>query len=95
MDQRQESLELIRSTHQFPTAVMFKVIGVNEPAFVSRVVATVRDALHSAEDPPFRTRITPQGRHISVTIEPYLTAAEQVLLVSARLRAVPGVVMLM
>jgi putative lipoic acid-binding regulatory protein len=92
---RQESLELLRQTHDFPTQVMFKVIGENEPGFVARVVATVRDAIHGDEDPPFRTRETPQGRHISVTVEPHLTAAEQVLLVYARLRTVRGVVMLL
>jgi uncharacterized protein len=92
---RQASLELLRKTHDFPTCVMFKVIGENEPGFVARVVATVRDAIHGEQDPPFRTRETPHGRHISVTIEPMLTAAEQVLLVYARLRTVRGVVMLL
>lgn len=95
MAHRQESLELLRQTHDFPTCVMFKAIGENDPGFVARVVATVRDAIHEDEDPPFRTRETPNGRHVSVTIEPYLTAAEQVLLVYARLRTVRGVVMLL
>jgi putative lipoic acid-binding regulatory protein len=92
---RRESLELLRQTHDFPTHVMFKVIGENDPGFVARVVATVRDAIHGEEDPPFRTRETPNKRHISVTLEPHLSAAEQVLLVYARLRTVRGVVMLL
>ena len=90
----ERSLELLNNTHDFPTQMMFKVIGVNEATFVARVVAAVRDETGAAIDPPFRTRQTVSGRHISVTLEPDIEDAQQVLDVYQRLRTLHGVVML-
>ncbi len=92
---RQESIDLLNATHDFPTHMMFKVVGVNDVTFVSRVVVAVREELQHREDPTFRTRETPGGRHVAVTLEPWIDYAEQALMVYDRLRTVEGVVMLM
>lgn len=95
MADRQQSLDLLNQLHEFPAPVMIKVIGANHPTFVARVVAAVRIEIAADEDPPHSTRATPGGRHVSVTLEPLLRDAEQVLAVYERLRKIDGVVMLM
>jgi putative lipoic acid-binding regulatory protein len=92
---RQEAIDLLNATHDFPTYLMIKVVGVNDVSFVSRVVVAVREQLSHTEDPSFRTRETPGGRHVSVTLEPWIDYAEQVLLVYDRLRTIEGVVFLL
>jgi putative lipoic acid-binding regulatory protein len=92
---RQESLRLLNETHDFPTSFMFKSIGRNVDGFAARVVVTVRDVLELEYDPPFRVRETAAGRHVSVTVEPEVKSAEQVLAVYACLQRVAGVVMLL
>lgn len=95
MTDRQQSLDILNATHTFPSPVMFKVIGENNETFVARVVAAVRDELVAVEDPPYTTREARNGRHISITLEPQMSDAEQVLAVYDRLRTLPGVLMLM
>lgn len=95
MSDRQQSLDLLNSIHAFPGQVPIKVIGANAPEFVLRVVAAVRIEIRAAEDPPYSTRHTPQGRHVAITLEPHFESAEQVLAVYECLRAVEGIVMLM
>ena len=92
---REQSLELLNETHDFPTFMMFKVIGKNVDGFSGRVVACVRDTLRLEFDPHFRSRTTAGERHISITIEPEVQTAEQVLYLYERLRNVEGVVMLL
>jgi putative lipoic acid-binding regulatory protein len=89
-----QSIELLESTHRFPGRYMFKVIGKNEKAFVARAVAAIRDALDAAKDPPFRVRETAGGRHVSVTVEPWVENATQVLAVYRRIQKLSGLVML-
>jgi putative lipoic acid-binding regulatory protein len=88
------SIELLESTHRFPGPYMFKVIGRVENGFAARVVAAVREELSEPADPPFRVRDAVGGRHVSVTLEPTLQTAEQVLAVYRRLRTLAGLVML-
>lgn len=95
MSDRQQSLDLLNQMHQFPTAMMIKVIGANHPTFVARVVAAVRVEIVLEMDPPYSVRETPNGRHVAITLEPTLRDAEQVLAVYEVLRKVEGVVMLM
>ena len=95
MTDRQQSLDILNATHAFPAPVMFKVIGENNETFVARVVAAVREELIAVEDPPYTTRAARNGRHISITLEPHMSDAEQVLAVYDRLRTLPGVLMLM
>ena len=95
MSDRWRSSELLNDTHEFTRSMVIKVIGVNHPTFVARVVAAVRVELRLEIDPPYKTRETPHGRHVAVTLEPLLQDAEEVLAVYDVLRAIDGVVMLM
>ena len=52
------SIELLESTHHFPCAYVFKVIGKSEGGFAARVVNAVRQELASDVDPPFSLRHT-------------------------------------
>jgi len=88
-------LALLEKTHAFPGVFTFKVIGLIEHGFAARVVAAVRDELASSIDPPFRVRHTAGGRHVSVTLEPTVQTAAQVLAVYRRIRATAGLVMLL
>jgi putative lipoic acid-binding regulatory protein len=91
----QVSIELLENTHRFPGPYMFKVIGRVENGFVARVVAAVREELAERVDPPFSVRETAGGRHVSVTLEPQVQTAQQVLAVYRRIRQMAGLVMLL
>jgi putative lipoic acid-binding regulatory protein len=91
---RLASIELLERTHTFPGPYMFKAIGKIERGFVARVVAGVRDALDAGTDPPFRVRETANGKHVSVTVEPVVQSAEQVLAVYRRIQTTAGLIML-
>jgi putative lipoic acid-binding regulatory protein len=89
------SIELLENTHQFPGPYMFKAIGRVEDGFLARVVAAVRDELADAADPPYRFREAVGGRHVSVTLEPTVQTARQVLAIYSRIRKTVGLVMLL
>ncbi len=89
------TLDLLRDTHQFPGPYMFKVIGRAEDGFAARVVAAVREELANDSDPPFRLREAVGGRHVSVTVEPTVQTAQEVLAVYHRIRKMAGLVMLL
>jgi putative lipoic acid-binding regulatory protein len=88
-------LELLQQTHRFPGPFTFKAIGRVGNGFAARVVAAVRDELGDAQDPPFRLRESAGGRHVSVTVEPLVQNAEEVLAVYRRIQSVEGLVMTM
>lgn len=92
---REPALNLLESQHAFPGKFLFKVIGRTDDQFVERVVATVRLALEHDFDSPWELKETANGRHVSVTIEPWVESAEQVLVVYDSVRQLEGVVMLM
>jgi putative lipoic acid-binding regulatory protein len=94
-DARADSLRLLEATHSFPCEFMVKVIGLAEEGFASRVVARIRECQQLAVDPSFRTRVTPNGRHVSVTVEPEVQSAEEILEIYACVREIRGVVMVM
>jgi uncharacterized protein len=87
------SLELLERTHDFPCPYTFKVIGKVDNGFSARVVAAVREELHADADPPFRLREARGGRHVSVTLEPVMQTAEQVLAVYRRIGLIAGLVL--
>lgn len=87
---RQSAIELLESTHSFPCEYTFKVIGLAEANFVGRVVQAVRRVLPEDVEPPFYTRQTASGRHVSVTIEPTLDGADEVLAVYRELANLQG-----
>ncbi len=94
-EERGRHIELLNQTHDFPTRVVIKVIGVNRPTLVTEVVTCVRSEM-SFEDPPeYSLREARGGRHIAITIEPLLERAEQVLAIYDRLKVLEGIVMLM
>ncbi|RLS47226.1 MAG: DUF493 domain-containing protein [Planctomycetota bacterium] len=87
--------ELLNSTHRFPGKFLFKAIGLQDGEFADSVVAAVRESLSLEFDPSYELRETPQGRHVSVTIEPWVEDAGQALAVYQRIRQLPGLVMLL
>jgi putative lipoic acid-binding regulatory protein len=89
------ALELLEKTHHFPGPYMFKFIGRVENGFVARVVAAVRDELSNELDPPYHFREAAGGRHVSVTLEPQIQTAEQVLAIYKRIRLLAGLVMML
>jgi uncharacterized protein len=88
------AVELLEAHHTFPGPYTFKVIGQVENGFVERIIAAVRDELGSDIDPPFRVREATGGRHVSVTLEPVMQTAAQVIQVYRRIRTTAGLVIL-
>lgn len=86
------SAELLREMHAFPCAFTFKVIGKTNDGFVARVIAAVRERLALEIDPPYQLKHTAGGRHVSITMEPWVTTAEEVLTVYQALQPITGVV---
>ena len=86
--------ELLDAVHQFPCKFVFKAVGPAGGTFVGTVIDEVRATLSHEFDPPFEIRETPSGRHVSVTVSPWVESSEEVLLVYARIREIPGLLML-
>ncbi len=91
---RLPAIELLESTHNFPCRYLFKIIGADEDDFTARVISAVRVALEASVDPPHRLRRTSGGRHVSVTLEPVLRSAHEVLAVYRSLCDTDGVMIL-
>ena len=89
------SIELLEERHRFPGAYIFKVIGSVEDGFVGRAVVAVRETLGAESDPKFELRQTRGGRHVSITLEPEVESAEQVLEVYKSLSELDGVVLVL
>jgi len=88
------TVDLLEQTHAFPCPYVFKAIGKADQGFLARVVAAVREELNFEIDPPSRVREAVGGRHLSITLEPVVQSAQQVLAVYRRLRMLEGLVML-
>ena len=88
------TIELLEKTHAFPCVYVFKVIGKAEQSFLARAVAMVREELVLEFDPPYHVREAVGGRHQSVTLEPTVLSAQQILAVYRRLSALEGHVMM-
>jgi putative lipoic acid-binding regulatory protein len=86
--------DLLDKTHAFPCPYLFKIIGKADQAFLARVVAAVREELLIEVDPPYRVREAVGGRHLSVTFEPVVQSAQQVVAIYRRLGIIDGLVML-
>ncbi len=89
------TVELLESTHVFPTKFMFKVIGKSDGDFLARAVAAVREELKLDADPPFHSRDAVGGRHLSVTVEPNVATPLEVIAVYRRLSQLDGLVMIL
>ena len=89
------SLELLEATHKFPCEFTFKAIGLTTDCFVRRVLAAVKLELNADAEPSFSCRTTAGGKHTSVTIEPTIDSAAQVIAIYHRIHAVDGIVMML
>ena len=87
--------ELLEQTHSFPCKFMFNVIGQATDDFALRVVATVRTALNQNFDAPYELRETSGGRHVAVTIEPWVESSQQVIEIYNAIQKLDGLVMQM
>jgi hypothetical protein len=58
-------------------------------------VAAVRDQLEAEVDPPYRVRETSGGRHVAVTLEPFVKSAWDVLAVYGRIQEIVGLVLVL
>ena len=87
--------ELLDEMHSFPCQFVFKAIGRSNDDFAMRVVAVVRAALGQEFDAPYEVRETTAGRHVAVTIEPWVESSRQVIDIFAAIRDLEGLVMLM
>jgi uncharacterized protein len=85
---------LLDKTHAFPCPYLFKIIGKADQGFLARVLGVVREELLIEVDPPFRVREAVGGRHLSVTLEPMVQSAQQVIAIYRRLGVLDGLVML-
>jgi uncharacterized protein len=93
MDHR-PSQDLLESSHPFPGTYQIKAIGAAEDDFVSRVVEAVVSELATPSELDHSVRVTPGGRHVSLTLEMTVQSAEQVRTIYARLREVKGLTLL-
>lgn len=89
---RGPSKELIESTHEFPTAYPFKVIGRGEE-FVGNCVSRAEGLL--GREVPVRVRTSENGRHQSVTLEPVVHSADEILSMYQELSVIEGLVLLL
>jgi putative lipoic acid-binding regulatory protein len=88
------SFDLLEKTHTFPGPYLFKIIGKANHRFPARVIALVREELQAETDPPYHVREAVGGRHLSVTLEPVVQSAQQVLAIYRRLGLLDGLVFL-
>ena len=94
MNASMPTIELLEKAHAFPCPYIFKFIGKADQALPARVVAVVRQELGSETDPPFRVREAVGGRHMSITLEPLVQSAHQVLAIYRRVGVLDGVIMM-
>ena len=88
------SIELLEKAHTFPCPYLFKIIGKAQAGLLEQAVAIVREELHLAADPTHRIRESAGGRHLSITMEPDVHSAQQVVAIYRRLQALDGVLTL-
>jgi putative lipoic acid-binding regulatory protein len=88
------AIDVLEKTHTFPCPYLFKIIGKADQGFLARVIAAVREELTIDSDPPYRVREAVGGRHFSITVEPTVQSAQQVLAIYRRLSVLDSLVML-
>ncbi|MDB4637694.1 DUF493 domain-containing protein [Planctomycetaceae bacterium] len=89
-----QAQNLLESTHEFPGKYMFKVVGWQRNDFVERVLNSARLVIGGAIEVQYTTRETSSGRHISVTMEPFVDNSDQALAIYEHLKALDDVIML-
>lgn len=93
MDHR-PSEDLLESTHPFPGTYQIKAIGAADDDFVGRIVEAAASELATPGELDHSVRMTPNGRHVSLTLDMNVQSADQVRAIYARLRDVKGITLL-
>jgi uncharacterized protein len=88
------SEDLLEASHPFPGTYQIKAIGTPDDDFVGRVVEAVVSELATPEELDHKIRMTPGGRHVSLTMEMNVQSADQVRAIYARIREVKGLTLL-
>lgn len=88
-------MQLIEETHEFPGPFMLKVIGRTGGNFEADLLALAREVLELAADPEHRRKITPNGKHVSLTLELIVQSVGQLERLFKRIKDVDDVVMSM
>jgi putative lipoic acid-binding regulatory protein len=89
------SIELLESTHTFPSDYIFKVIGNADEGFLGRVLAAARESAELSADPEFSVKQTTGGKHISVTLTVHVPSAQRVHTIYEGLAKLEGLILLM
>jgi putative lipoic acid-binding regulatory protein len=87
---RDQARDLIESVHQFPGIYVIKAIGHAVDDFVPRVLTAARESLGRHDDVQHTVRVTPQGNHVSVTLEVTVVTAEEVIRLYQAIQNVSG-----
>ncbi len=93
-DDNRPSIELLESVHVFPGSYQIRAIGAAADDFAARVIAAVEDEMPAPGDVEHSVRATPNGRHVSVTLDVAVQSAEQVRAIYARIQQVEGLTIL-
>jgi putative lipoic acid-binding regulatory protein len=88
------SEDLLHSVHPFPGNYQIKAIGTADDDFVARVVEAVIGELATPGELEHSVRVTPGGRHVSLTMDMTVQSAEQVRAIYSRIREVKGLTLL-
>lgn len=88
-------LELLKSTHKFPGAYTFKVIGEHQNSFPERVVEAALRGAGANIHPRHTVRETDSGKHIAVTLEVRVENAEAVIRIYEELVKLKGAILVL
>ncbi len=80
-------IDSLNENHEFPCSYQLKVIGENSETFVSTILQMVCDELGLTDSPEHSLKQTPQGRHVSITLEIHAETASQVASLYSQLQA--------
>ena len=83
-------IELLESTHTFPGVFQIKVIGSAADDFEARVLEVARTELATVGHLEHSVRTTPDGKHLSLTLDLNVQSAEQVRAIYAKIRDLAG-----
>ena len=90
-----DSIAALEKHHEFPAAYMFKVIAFSTPDLAERVSQAALMALELESDAlDLRVRDSKNSRYASVTLEPMVQDAAQVLALYQELKKLEGLIAL-
>lgn len=89
------SIELLESTHTFPSQFTYKVFGPNTEAFRESAEASAVGIAGSADWVSASTRESGKGNHQCVTLEVFVQSAHQIQALYGELQKLEGVRMIL